>query len=103
MLAACAAPPAGLIMPPPEYDHPFVGNRYDHVLPPGVKEMEVRSDPLMDGFTGRTPQCDIWLPRVGDPGPPPVDAQRRADLEKIARANCNGWAARDGDVNAQGW
>ena len=76
-----------LAMPPVEFDHAFAGNQVNHVMPPGMQSMEIRSDPLTDGFTGRKPQCDVWLPRTGDPG---VSAQRRADLATIERATAMG-------------
>lgn len=76
-------------MPPPEFDHPFMGTLVRHPVSlaraAGVRSKAVRNY-LLDGWTGK-PRCDIYL----SPGD--------ADAEKIEVANCNGWAARDGDLN----
>lgn len=88
-LLLCGCAPT-LVMPPPEFDHPFAGEVVRHPLTVADMQAGIRSKAVrnwfLDGFTGR-PRCDISL-RPGD-----------ADAERVEVANCNGWAARDGDVN----
>ena len=86
---------SGLIAPPPEFDHPFQGQLVEHAWPVserpfGVWSKAVRNY-MLDGFTGH-PRCEIWIA-------PEQRAAVQADLRRIETANCNGWAARDGDVN----
>jgi len=80
-------------MPPPEFDRPFTGELIEHETTVAQRAAGVRSamrrNWLMDGWTGK-PRCDTWI-TSRDP--------EAAKLRRIEIANCNGWAARDSDLN----
>ena len=95
-LVSLPASAGTLIDPPPEFDHPFAGEVVIHHLPyrPLFGPISAaRRNHLLDGRRGY-PVCEISLPDESE-----VGTQMRERLFRIERANCNGWAARDGDVN----
>lgn len=86
-LAACAPRPPHLVMPPPEFDHAFDGLLIQHAWSAAVRPRGFWS---MESRRGRA--CDVWIAAE-------VTPEVRHRLWTIERANCNGWARRDGDVN----
>lgn len=84
-----------IVLPPAEFDHEFSGNMRLHALAPqeargGVWSKAVRNY-LIDGYTGK-PTCDVYFRTDA-----PLAVQ--AVLLRVERANCNGWAQAQGDVN----
>ena len=87
VLTSCTG---GLVMPPAEFDHLYQGQLIEHVL--SYRGGKVVSAAFLGGQ-----RCDIFLPNAEDHG---IGKARREALRRIEIANCNGWAARDGDMNA---
>jgi hypothetical protein len=90
LLAACTYEPTPLAwMPPPEFDHPFSGTVVRSACPECGPTGRYYARSVVMGNT-----CLLMLPDESHSTP-----AGRTIAERVEIANCNGWAARDGDVN----
>jgi hypothetical protein len=81
-LAGCS-PGRPLVMPAPEFDHPFNGELVEHQLPYFSGRVWSRADRnfLLDGWRGKA-RCDISLW-------PGLNETDRAQLRRVEIGNCN--------------